>query len=330
MDNDQGQVDSAMYWWDLLQSSESLDLSDVPIALCAGTYNIAAGVAYNIRFYKYPRGTVHGIAVDSGHTQRYRSQTDQVELYESADGGATYSLIETCDTDEHGRFRATPLKELDGPYRVGTTGGALSVVNRSYTFDGALRAIMYEPYMDVDECGLIWLVTEGGGALRVYYLDARDHPPRIQVTRPTTATGYDRPSIAVRGGELLVAATDVAAGNTVIWRSYNRGETWAAVATDLGTGLTLGTIGVRPSTGEVMLCGLDTSYDIKLRSASDANLTRDDLTAGVDELTVVASAADMRSQVVHHPDGSILVAVQAAGDTTIHRCRSLATGFAVV
>jgi hypothetical protein len=323
---------------------QSGDAGTLMCSLRCGSWTIVAGLVYYICTDKVVEGRAHGRVSSSDGAIIYSAGALAQSLYRRETGsGDPWELVQALTGDAQGHWSSGSLPEIaryDGTtpvlweYGLGETVDAVGSIGAAYTREyvasGLSLAVMYEPYMDVDECGLVWLVTEGGGALRVYYLDARDHPSRVQVTRPTTATGYDRPSIAVRGGQLLVAATDTAAGNTTIWRSYDRGETWAEVATDLGTGLTLGTVGVRPSTGEVMLCGLDTSYDIKLRSASDGNLARDDFTAGVDELTVVASAADMRSQVVHHPDGSILVAVQAAGDTTIHRCRSFATGFAVV
>ena len=327
-DADDATVDSSLYWWDIKQSTIDITLSDLEVALCCGTYTIAAGVPYDLRYYKYPRGAVHGILLSGDWAGRVRDAVGAVEIWDAADGA--WTLIDTVNTDEHGRFAYLGLRELGGPYRIGQDGNALTVINRSYTFDRLLAAISYEPYIDVDECGLTWLVTESGGALRVYYLDARESPEQMEVAQPTALTGYSRPSIAVRGGELLVAATETAAGNTVLWSSYDRGETWTEVATDLGDGITLGTVAVRPGTGEVILTGIDSSDNVVLRMASDTDLPRDYLTAGVDEITITAAAEGARSTCQAHPDGSLIAAVQGASGVDFFRCRNLATGFVVV
>ncbi|HOQ62203.1 MAG TPA: hypothetical protein PKZ08_16365, partial [Vicinamibacterales bacterium] len=112
--------------------------------------------------------------------------------------------------------------------------------------------------------------------------------------------------------------------------SYDRGETWAAVATDLGTGITLGTVAVRPGTGEVILTGIEASDNVVLRMASAVDLPRDDLTAGVDEITITAAAAGARSTCQAHPDGSLIAAVEGTSGVDFFRCRSLGTGFAAV
>jgi len=115
----------------------------------------------------------------------------------------------------------------------------------------------------------------------------------------------------------------------VIYRSLDRGETWAQLATDLGDGLTLGTIAWR-ETGEVMLCGVDATDKAVLRMASDGYLTRDDLTPGVDEITIATGVADMRTCVIRQSDGSILAAVEGSGHVDLYRCRDFGTGFAAV
>ena len=328
MDADDDQVDSSLYWWDIKQSTIDITLSDLEVALCCGTYTIAAGVPYDLRYYKYPRGAVHGILLSGDWAGRVRDAVAAVEIWDASDGA--WTLIDTVDTDEHGRFAYLGLRELGGPYRIGQDGNALTVINRSYTFDRLLVAISYEPYIDVDECGLTWLVTESDGALRVYYLDARESPEQMEVAQPTALTGYSRPSIAVRGGELLVAATDAGAGNTLLWSSFDRGETWSEVATDLGDGITLGTVSVRPGTGEVILTGIDSSDNVVLRMASDTDLPRDYLTAGVDEITITAAAEGARSTCQAHPDGSLIAAVEGVAGVDFFRCRCLADGFAAV
>lgn len=332
-DADEDRVDSSLYWWDIKQSTTDLTLANLEVALCCGTYAIAAGVPYDLRFYKYPRGAVHGIAVHPSYTAVIRDTAGAIDVYATGDGET--GKVATLSTDEHGRYAHRACYELGTYYRL--DGGAtitdwLSIVNREYStaiVEWALRTPA-EPYTAVDECGLTWLVAESGGALRVYYLDARETPPRVEVTQPTALTGYSRPSIAVRGGELLVAATETAAGNTILWSSLDRGETWAEVATDLGTGITLGTVAVRPGTGEVILTGIDASDNVVLRMASAVDLPRDDLTAGVDEITITAAAAGARSTCQAHPDGSLIAAVEGTSGVDFFRCRSLGTGFVAV
>jgi hypothetical protein len=330
-DADDGQVDANLYWWDLQQSDETVDWTDAPLALCTGDHTIAAGVAYDLRFYKYPRGVVHGIKRQTvlGVTTRVRDEADAVEFYGSDDDGATWALLEQPDTDEHGRWKCIPVREKDWVYRVATDGTTREVINREYTLDGVdvVAAFDWEGYLDLDECGVTWLVAVGQGVLRVYWIGAGSSTTRHEVTQPTTVDGHSRPSIAVAAGALYVAAT--LGSDMVIYRSLDRGETWAQLATDLGDGLTLGTIAWR-ETGEVMLCGVDTSDDIVLRMASDGYLTRDDLTAGVDEITIAASAAGKRSCVVRQSDGSILAAVEGSGQVDLYRCRDFGTGFAAV
>lgn len=332
-DADEDRVDSSLYWWDIKQSTTDLTLANLEVALCCGTYAIAAGVPYDLRFYKYPRGAVHGIAVHPSYTAVIRDTAGAIDVYATGDGET--GKVATLSTDEHGRYAHRACYELGTYYRL--DGGAtitdwLSIVNREYStaiVEWALRTPA-EPYTAVDECGLTWLVAESGGALRVYYLDARETPPRVEVTQPTTGIGYSRPSIAVRGGELLVAATETAAGNTILWSSLDRGETWAEVATDLGTGITLGTVAVRPGTGEVILTGIDASDNVVLRMASAVDLPRDDLTAGVDEITITAAATGARSTCQAHPDGSLIAAVEGVSGVDFYRCRTFATGFVAV
>jgi len=326
-DADDETLASAMYWWDMRQSNESEDWADVRLGLCAGNIEVAAGIPYKILFYKYPRGCVHGVARNEACTERQRDETGIVDLYGRETGGA-WAVLEAMDTDAHGRFRSTPVREKDWEYRVGTGGDTLTTVNRSYAFDFIdSGAFNWEGYLDLDECGVTWLVAVGQGRLHVYWIGAGADGTRHEVTQPATAGGHSRPSIAVAGGALYVAAT--LGSDTVIYRSLDRGETWAQLATDLGDGITLGTIAWR-ETGEVLLCGVDAADDVVMRIASDGYLTRDDLTAGVDEITIAASAAGKRSCVVRQSDGSILAAVEGSGQVDLYRCRDFGTGFAAV
>ena len=140
-DADQGQVDSAMYWWDLAQSDEETDWTDTSIALCAGSYQMASGVAYDVRFHKYPRGALHGIALsDAAHTMCYRNTSNCVYIFGGKQGAIGLLGIE--DTDEHGRFRYDEAREDEWTYAVRVsplsvptqpTICSLTAVNRSYT-----------------------------------------------------------------------------------------------------------------------------------------------------------------------------------------------------
>lgn len=112
-DSNGGMVDG-MYWWDLRHSDETLDLTDVPVALCAGTWAMAAGVPYEMRFYKYPRGKIHGLLVDAMGL-RMRGVSGAVNMY-GAETGYRYQLVAQLDTDAHGRFKSPPVRERDWTY----------------------------------------------------------------------------------------------------------------------------------------------------------------------------------------------------------------------
>jgi len=325
---------------DLAQGADGTTLN---AAIRCGSWTIVTGIAYCLRTDKVVDGRAHGRVSDVDGSIILSAGALGTYLWKREAGTATWTLVEELVGDEHGHWTSESLPEVhhyDGTtvvrwqYGIGATDKTVTAIGFAYTREWLAESILTgtpaEPYIDVDECGLTWLVTESEGALRVYYRDARETPPQVAVTRPTTSDGYERPSIAVRGGQLLVAATETAAGNTVLWSSLDRGETWAAVATDLGTGITLGTVAVRPGTGEVLLTGIDASDNVVLRMASGTDLPRDDLTPGVDEITITAAVAGARSTCQAHPDGSLIAAVQGTSGVDFYRCRCLADGFAAV
>lgn len=322
---------------------QSADGGTLNGSIRCGSWTITSGIVYAIRTDKVVHGRGHGRVSDEDGAIVPDAGLLGIYLWKREAGTVPWTLVEELSGDEHGHWTSTTLSELsryDGTtairwqYGTGATAETVTVLGFAYTREWLAESILTgtpaEPYIDIDECGLTWLVTEATGQLRVYYRDARETPPQIAVTRPTLGAGYERPSIAVRGGQLLVAATETAAGNTVLWSSLDRGETWEAVATDLGTGITLGTIAVRPGTGEVLLTGIDASDNVVLRMASGTDLPRDDLTPGVDEITITAVAAGARSTCQAHPDGSLIAAVEGTSGVDFFRCRTLTTGFAAV
>jgi hypothetical protein len=322
---------------------QGADGSTLNAALRCGSWTIVAGIVYCLRTDKVVDGRAHGRVSGEDGALIYGAGLLGTYLWRREAGTTEWTQVEELSGDEHGHWTSTTLSEVaryDGTtevrwqYGLGATAETVTALGFAYTREWLAASILTgtpaEPYIDVDECGLTWLVTEAEGALRVYYLDARETPPRVQVTRPTTDSIYSRPSIAVRGGELLVAATDATAGDTILWSSLDRGETWTQVATDLGIGITLGTVAVRPGTGEVVLTGIDASDNVVLRMASAVDLPRDDLTAGVDEITITSAATGARSTCQAHPDGSLIAAVEGTSGVDFFRCRSLATGFVAV
>lgn len=325
---------------DLEQGADGTTLN---ASLRCGSWTIVAGIVYCLRTDKVVDGRAHGRVSDVDGSIILSAGALGTYLWKREAGTATWTLVQELVGDEHGHWTSESLPEVhhyDGTtevrwqYGLGATAETVTALGFVYTREWLATSILTgtpaEPYIDVDECGLTWLVTESDGALRVYYRDARETPPQVAVARPTTSDGYERPSIAVRGGQLLVAATETAAGNTVLWSSLDRGETWTAVATDLGDGITLGTVAVRPGTGEVLLTGIDASDNVVLRMASGTDLPRDDITTGVDEITITAAATGARSTCQAHPDGSLIAAVEGAAGVDFFRCRTFKTGFVAV
>lgn len=121
-DADEDRVDASLYWWDIKQSTTDLTLASLEVALCCGTYAIAAGVPYDLRFYKYPRGAVHGIAVHPSYTAVIRDTEGVIDVYATGDGET--GKVATLSTDEHGRYAHRACYELGTYYRLDEIGRA--------------------------------------------------------------------------------------------------------------------------------------------------------------------------------------------------------------
>ncbi|MFA5715712.1 MAG: hypothetical protein WC998_08225, partial [Candidatus Paceibacterota bacterium] len=227
-DADDAQVDSALYWWDLLQSSEGLNTANCEVALCAGTYNNVAGCAYNIRFYKYPRGALHGLALNGAGTAVKRSETDLIDVYEALDGGA-YAKVDTIDTDEHGRYRYDAAREHDALYMLDGGGAlltALSVAHREYTSN----PLPCEQYTPVHPC-----IAEGYiNDLHLAFVSTstihyrRKPTVKMPWEVATSVVNGDYPCLSVLPtGELIMAYQT---SGTAAWRrSQDHGKTWEAI-----------------------------------------------------------------------------------------------------
>jgi len=234
-DNEDGDGETlapAMYWWDMRQSHETLNWADVPLGLCAGNISIAAGIPYKILFYKHPRGRVHGLkllTVD-GVTSRSRSETGAVDFYGSSDGGATWSLLEQPDTDEHGRWRSAPVREKDWAYRVAGHATIWYVVNRSYTTvlvtippatsGGQAVAMFAHPAGRV-----IWTVWIDGDDIKA--AETLTGKVTLGTVRTIDTSGdYDSVYAETDGNTVYVDGRRTADHKLCRWYSDDYGETW--------------------------------------------------------------------------------------------------------
>jgi len=222
----------AMYWWDMRQSNESVNWADVPLGLCAGNIEVAAGIPYKVLFYKHPRGRVHGLkllTVD-GVTSRSRSETGAVDFYGSSDGGATWSLLEQPDTDEHGRWRSAPVREKDWAYRVAGYATIWYVVNRSYTTvlvtippatsGGQAVAMFAHPAGRV-----IWTVWIDGDDIKA--AETLTGKVTLGTVRTIDTSGdYDSVYAETDGNTVYVDGRRTADHKLCRWYSDDYGETW--------------------------------------------------------------------------------------------------------
>jgi hypothetical protein len=225
-DADDAQVDSSLYWWDIRQSNEGLTLSNLSVALVAGTYNIAAGVPYNIRFPKFPRGALHGIAVNPAYTAVQRNATDLIDVYQAL-GGTT--RVAQLDTDEHGRYRFDEAYEKTALYRLdggGELSGWLPVANREYT-TATVECAQYTPVHPCLAEGYMTdlhlaFVSEG----MIYYR----RRPAIGMAWEAAASvvAGDYPCIVIPPDNCPVMCYETS-GNTAWLRTQDHGLTWEAV-----------------------------------------------------------------------------------------------------
>jgi hypothetical protein len=113
------------------QSDQNVQ-ANIEVALCCGQYNCVYGLEYEFDLlYKNPQGRIWGILQDEGGA-RIRNATDAVTVYDYTSN--SWVLLETLPTGIHGEFIATPLRELEGPYRIGDDGPSVYVVNREYSW----------------------------------------------------------------------------------------------------------------------------------------------------------------------------------------------------
>lgn len=226
-DADDATVDSSLYWWDLHQSTEAWTIGNLDVALCAGTYNIAAGVPYNLRFYKYPRGALHGIAVNPAYTAVQRNATDLIDVYQAL-GGTT--RVAQLDTDEHGRFRFDAAYEKTALYRLdggGELTGWLPVTNREYT-TAMVECAQYTP---VHPCLADGYLTDMHLAFcsegTIYY---RRRPSVVMPWEAVTSvvTG-DYPCLLIPPDNCPVMCYQTPSSTTAWLRTKDHGLTWEAV-----------------------------------------------------------------------------------------------------
>jgi len=223
-----GQVDGSMYWWDLAQSDEETDWTDTSIALCAGSYTMASGVAYDVRFHKYPRGALHGIALSDGLVLR---NEPGVEVWgQDGIGTGTWTLLDTLTTDEHGRFRYDECREKDWAYRVAGYATIWYVVNRSYTTvlvtippatsGGQAVAMFAHPAGRV-----IWTVWIDGDDIKA--AETLTGKVTLGTVRTIDTSGdYDSVYAETDGNTVYVDGRRTADHKLCRWYSDDYGETW--------------------------------------------------------------------------------------------------------
>ena len=227
-----GQVDGSMYWWDLAQSDEETDWTDTSIALCAGSYTMASGVAYDVRFHKYPRGALHGIALSDGLVLR---NEPGVEVWgQDGIGTGTWTLLDTLTTDEHGRFRYDECREKDWAYRVAGYATIWYVVNRSYTTvlvtippatsGGQAVAMFAHPAGRV-----IWTVWIDGDDIKA--AETLTGKVTLGTVRTIDTSGdYDSVYAGTDGNTVYVDGRRTADHKLCRWYSDDYGETWTGPA----------------------------------------------------------------------------------------------------
>lgn len=230
-DADDGQVDTALWAYDMLQSDQNVQ-ANVQVALCVGTYQCAYGLQYSFEVvYKYPQGRLHGIALNAARTDRVRSQADAVNIYESIDDGTSYTLIEQADVGANGYWQSLPVRELGGPYKAGRVAG-LYVVNREYTVaigvvgtpTAGATYVATTRYPGTEHLITIHIQE---GAMRVVELDTDDVTPTFTLLGIVDTSGdYDSPSIETYGPRMWVQARKTADEALYHWHSDNYGGTW--------------------------------------------------------------------------------------------------------
>lgn len=321
MDSDSGQVDGTFRWWDMQQSTEASG-PDMPIALCAGTYNVVAGVSYDIMFHKHPRGRIHGILLtDDGVA--VRDETDVIEHYEVDDDG-NQTLVGLIGTDEHGRFRTSPARELR-THRLVTPDDdwtGIEVRNRQYTTVGVI----------VIRGGIARIVTDGMGAVwRIYVSYGQVTVDRMQ---PTTASwtdsvkvgaGSSTPSISVDPDTGIVVATAGTIAGTALWTSCDR-RSFTGVQNMFCDDLDM--VDVDSHLGAIHAVGWNSiAGTIEYRRASD-------LSSGVADVTITvstpASSPTALSISVSRADGAVCVMASDSSDSRLYMMRNHDAGFVEV
>lgn len=226
-DADDGTVDSSLYWWDVRQSTENLTLSSLEVALCAGTYNLVAGVEYTLYVYKYPRGGIHGIAVNTGYTSVFRNETDLVDVI--ATGPTGTSVVDALETDEHGRFRFDEAYETAYLYRLdggGTLTSWLACANREYTTNLVDCAQLTPVHPCLAEGYLTDMHLAFTSEGTIYY--RRMPTTNMAWEGNTTVVAGDYPCIVIPPDNCPVMAYETS--GTVAWlRSPDHGQTWESI-----------------------------------------------------------------------------------------------------
>lgn len=226
-DEDGNSVTGSFYWWDLQEAHETSETSRRG-SPTVGYWELLAGTPQTIHVEKYPRGAIHGIAKDTGDHARVRNAASGVIIY-GRDTGGTWSQIEDCGTDGQGRFCSSPVKELDRQYRVGETGGTLTVTNREYS-----RDIQLVPREGGEDAVAMFshpsgfmkyaVVLNGGGEIKLYRLDNAQTNAWVELSTIDSSESYDAVAGEHDGTTIHVLARLQESGEFYQWWTQTEGE----------------------------------------------------------------------------------------------------------
>lgn len=284
----------SVYWFDLRHCHDygwKTGGQAVSGALCVGQYQLIAGIHQDINYYKYPRGRIHGLAMEAGWSSRRRDDAI-VQLHGRRVGEPEYEYLGERETDEHGRFRLPPAREPGWEYKVPGSGrSGIPVVNRSYTTVHVEIPSLWDPWVDVDNHGQLWRVAcQTDGTVYCHTApSACETTAWDPVTKPFGSEDeHYRPTIAcMSNGWLIVCATYN--GDQVLVKSEDQGRTWVVIdLPHIGGDLEYG--GIAFHDGELLCVGWDNDDVLFLASSRENDFAAESLTTAGDLELVVCDA----------------------------------------
>ena len=329
-DEDGNVQSSAFYSWDLWEAHENSATQQYG-ATTVGYWELLAGTRNKIHVEKFPRGRIQGIAKTTDGTARAANQTG--EVYITGIKAGSQILSEAVNTDAHGWFRSSPLKELDCSYAVGSIGG-LTAVNREYTdVIATIPAGVDFIRLDGRYGDIIWRIYESGGTVFADRWEAAGAYSWASFGKPFTATdAYPDIALQLDGGVLACATVS---GDTQFKILRNLDNEWEAVSTaTIGDGLING--GICHDNGMTWFAGCaDTSGDgtIYASGSSSADLVAEALNVAAEtSLTVCTYTGGTPVCDIHvcPETRHLIVTVADATGSKFYRCSNLDDGFSQV